>query len=121
MPTLDLQSFCYDDRDQVLPQLLAGLADCGGWIMDRRTLSSSIIEFRIEVQLRSIVDLYALIIASGLELTRSSHLVLTDLCTCRKNAAAMADLGQVVTLRVEINFLEELTLHSLLAGGNALA
>jgi hypothetical protein len=121
MPLLDLQSFCYDDRDQVLPQLLAGFTDCGGWILDRRTLSSSIVEFRIEVQLRSIIDLYASVIASGLELTRYSHLALTDLCTCRKNAAALTDLGQLVTLRIEINFLEELTLHSLLASGNALA
>ena len=121
MSLLDLRSFSYDDRDRVLPQLLNGLADCGGWVLDRRTLSSTAVEFRIEVQLRSIVDLYALMIATGLELTRFSHLALTDLCTCRKNAAAMTDLGQLVTLRMEINFLEELTLHSLLASGNALA
>jgi hypothetical protein len=119
MPSLDLQTFSYDDRANVLPALLVALADCGGWIIDRRTLSASTVELRLEVQLRSVVDLYGSIIAAGLELTRASHLALTDLCTCRKNAVTVGDLSQIVTLRMEISFLEELTLYSLLATGNA--
>ena len=119
MPSLDLQSFCYDDRASVLPPLLTALAECGGWVVDRRTMSASTVELRLEVQLRSIVDLYGSIIAAGLELTRSSHLSLTDMCTCRKNARTVADLGQILTLRLEVSFLEEVTLSSLLAAGNA--
>lgn len=119
MSSLDLQTFSYDDRANVLPVLLASLADCGGWVLDRRTLSPSVVELRLKVQLRSIVDLYGSIIATGLELTRASHLSLTDLCTCRKNAMTGTDLGQIVTLRLEISFLEDLTLHSLLAAGSA--
>jgi hypothetical protein len=119
MPSLDLQTFSYDDRGNVLPLLLSALADSGGWILDRRTVSPSVVELRVEAQLRSIVDLYGSIIAVGLELTRASHLSLTDLCTCRKNALTGVDLGQIVTLRLEISFLEDLTLHSLLAAGNA--
>ena len=38
MPSLDLQSFSYDDRAKVLPVLLSALADCGGWVLDRRTV-----------------------------------------------------------------------------------
>jgi len=71
------------------------------------------------LKLRSIVDLYGSVLAAGLELTRSSHLALTDLCTCRKNVPAASDLGQIITLRLEISFLEDLTLHSLLAAGGA--
>lgn len=119
LPTLDLQSFSYDDRASVLPVVFTSLADCGGWVLDRRTLSASAVELRVEVQLRSIVDLYGSIIAAGLELTRASHLALTDQCTCRKNATTAADLGQIMTLRLEISFLEDLTLHSLLAAGSA--
>jgi hypothetical protein len=116
---VDLQGFSYDDRANVLPVVLAALADCGGWVLDRRMLSASMIELRVEVQLRSIVDLYGAIIAAGLELTRGSHLALTDQCTCRKNAATAADQGQIVTLRLEISFLEEITLHSLLSVSGA--
>jgi hypothetical protein len=115
---LDLQSFTYDDRANVLSLVLNALADCGGWVVDRRTLSASGVELRVEVLLRSIIDLYAAIIVSGLELTRGSHLALTDQCTCSRNAPAISDLGQIVSLRLEISFLEDITLHSLLCAGS---
>ncbi len=114
---LEIQSFSYDDRSGVLPELLAKLSDGGGWIIDRRSTSAQTVQLSVEAQLRSIVELYSALVAAGLELTRSSHMVLTDLCTCRKNAAYAVDLSQIVTLELEISFLEELTLHSLLASG----
>ncbi|HTH52812.1 MAG TPA: hypothetical protein VL495_02605 [Edaphobacter sp.] len=119
MSSLEIQGFSYDERAGVLPGLLASLADCGGWVLDRRTLAPNLMELRVEVQLRSILDLYGSIVAAGLELTRSSHMALTDLCTCRHNVVAVTDLGQVVSLRMEIRFLEEITLHSLLESGGA--
>lgn len=119
MTSLDIQGFSYEERAGVLPGLLSSLADCGGWVLDRRTLSPSMMELKLEIQLRSILDLYGSIVAAGLELTRSSHLALTDLCTCYHNVNASMDLGQIITLRLEISFLEEITLHSLLQSGGA--
>ena len=118
MQLLDIQGFSYEERHGLLPTLTSALADCGGWVFGRKTLSPSMMEIRLEIQLRSIVDLYASIVSSGLELTRAGHLTLTDLCTCRKNLANAADLGQVVTIRLEISFLEDITLHSLLMTGS---
>jgi len=117
MQPLEIQSFSYDDRAGVLPVLLSALADGGGWVLDRRSLSASTVEVSVEAQLRSIVELYGAIIAAGLELTRSSHLTLTDLCNCRKHASDTIDLGRLVTLRLEISFLEEMNLHTLMTAG----
>jgi hypothetical protein len=118
MQTLDIQGFSYEERHGLLPTLTSAFADCGGWVLDRKTLSPSTMEFRIEIQLRAVLDLYASIVSAGLELTRSGHLGLTDLCTCRKNLSAAADLGQVIAIRLEISFLEDVTLHSLLLAGS---
>jgi hypothetical protein len=115
MQLLDIQGFSYEERHGLLPTLTSALADCGGWVLDRKTLSPSTMEFRIEIQLRAVVDLYSSILASGLELTRGGHLGLTHLCTCRKNLATPADLGQIVAIRIEISFLEDATLHSVFA------
>jgi hypothetical protein len=115
MQSLDIQGFSYEERHGLLPTLTSAFADCGGWILDSRTLSPSTMEFRIEIQLRAVVDLYASILASGLELTRAGHLGLAHLCTCRKNPSAPADLGKIVAIRIEISFLEDATLHSLFA------
>jgi hypothetical protein len=119
MQPLDIQGFSYEERQGLLPTLTSAFADCGGWVLERKTLSPNTMEFRLEIQLRAVLDLYASIISAGLELTRSGHLGLTDLCTCRKNLTAPADLGQVITIRLEISFLEDVTLHSLLMAGHA--
>jgi hypothetical protein len=115
MQSLDIQGFSYAERYGLLPTLTSAFADCGGWILDRKTLSPTTMEFRIEIQLRAVVDLYSSILASGLELTRGGHLGLTHLCTCRKNLATPADLGQIVAIRIEISFLEDVTLQSVFA------
>jgi hypothetical protein len=119
MQPLDIQGFSYEDRQGLIPMLTSAFADCGGWILNRTTLSPNMMEFRLEIQLRAVVDLYASMVSSGLELTRSGHLTLADLCTCRQNLSSSADLGRVITIRLEISFLEEMTLHSLLQAGNA--
>ena len=114
MHSLDIQGFSYEERQGLLPSLTSAFADCGGWILNRRTLSPTSMEFRVEIQLRAVIDLYASIISSGLELTRAGHLGFTHLCTCRKNLKTAIDLGQIVTIRLEISFLEDATLQSLL-------
>ena len=121
MQPLDIQGFSYDERHGLLPTLTTAFTDCGGWILDRKTLSPSMMEFRLEIQLRAAVDLYASIVASGLELTRAGHLSLTELCACRRHQAATADLNNVVSIRIEISFLDDMTLHSLLMTGAPLA
>jgi len=117
----DLFGYCYGDRLSLVPQLLSSLADCGGWVLERRTISSAAMEVRLEIQLVCIQELYAALVALGIELTRGSHTTLTDLCTCRKHLSAAKDSHQVVVLRLEVNFLADITLHSILMTGSGLA
>ena len=122
MHTLDLQGYSYQDRTGLLPELTTALTHSGGWVLERRTLSPTTMEFKLEIQLRGIVELYSALIGTGLELTRSTHGTLTDLCTCRQfRKCAAADPAQVVSLRLELSFLEDVTLHSLLMTGSGAA
>ena len=83
MQTLELQGYSYQERQGILPTLTSAFTQCGGWVLERKTLSPTTMEFRIEIQLRAIVELYSSLVASGVELTRTAHAILTDLCTCR--------------------------------------
>jgi hypothetical protein len=121
MQSLDIQAFTYEQRHGLLPDLTAAFSNCGGWILERKTLSPTNMEFRVEIQLRAVLDLYAAIVSTGVELTRSGHETLTELCTRRQHLRLAAELGQIVALRLEINFLDDITLHSLLASGSGLA
>ena len=121
MESLDIQAFTYEQRRGLLPDLTAAFANCGGWLLERKTLSATNMEFRVEIQLGAVLDLYAAIISTGVELTRSGHEGLTELCTRRKHLHRTADLCQTLTIRLELSFLDDLTLHSLLASGSGLA
>jgi hypothetical protein len=121
MESLNIQAFTYEQRNGLLSDLIAAFASCGGWIIERKTLSPSNVEFRVEIQLRAILDLYAAVIAIGVELTRPGHDALTELCTRSKHLHLTADLGQIVTLHLELAFLDDVTLHSLLLSGSGLA
>jgi hypothetical protein len=121
MHTLDIQGFTYEDRQSLLRVLTSALGACGGWVVERKAISATNMEFRLEIQLRAVLDLYASIIATGVELTRSGHEALTELCTRRKHMRMTAELGQAVAIRLEISFLEDVTLHSLLSSGSGVA
>jgi hypothetical protein len=121
MQSLDIQGFTYEERYGLLPRLTTALNNCGGWVLERNTLSPTQMEFRVEIQLRAVLDLYASIIGTGVELTRSGHEALTEQWTRRHHHRASIELGQVVAIRLEIRFLDDVTLHSLLASGSGLA
>ncbi len=121
MQSLDIQGFTYEERHGLLPELTTAFSNCGGWVLERKTLSPTNMEFRVEIQLLAVLDLYAAIIATGVELTRAGHEALTELCTRRQHLRLAAELGQIVAIRLEIRFLDDITIHSLLASGSGLA
>lgn len=114
METLEIQAFTYEQRHALLPELASACTGCGGWIVERRTISPTHVEFRLEIQLRAGLDLYAALLSAGVELTRAGHVALTELCTRRKHLSLPAELGQTVAIRLEIAFLDSLTLEALL-------
>ena len=121
MQSLDIQGFTYEQRHGLLPDLTVAFSNCGGWVIERKTISPTNMEFRVEIQLLAVLDLYAAIVATGVELTRAGHEALTELCTRRQHLRLAAELGQIVAIRLEISFLDDITIHSLLASGSGLA
>jgi hypothetical protein len=119
MQSLDIRGFSYNDRFQIMLSLTNSLTDSGAWITDRNTVSATTTELRFEIQLGCVLDLYTALIATGIELTRTAHMALTDLWTCYNNLNTR--VSEVVAIRLEINFLEDVTLHSLLATSVGLA
>ena len=117
----ELQGYSYAERSTLLPTLTSAFTQCGGWVLERKTTSPTTIDFTLELQLRAVVELYAALVAAGLELTRTAHATLTALCTCRHHTGYAVRLHEVVTLKIELSFLEDITLHSLLMTGSGLA
>jgi hypothetical protein len=118
---LPLQTFSYEDRKIILPALSDAMSRCGCWLLDRRVVSLTQIDFIFEIEQRSILDLYTGLVGAGLELTRASHLALTSLCALTKHASRVAGRLRIVHVQLEVSFLEELDLQSILTPGAARA
>ena len=119
--THGLHAFSYEDRHGMLPCLTTAFTQSGGWVLERKTTSATTMQFRFEIQLHSIVDLYAALVSTGVEFTRATHALLTELCTCRRHILQSARANQVLTLSLDLSFLEDVTLHSMLMTGSGMA
>jgi hypothetical protein len=107
LPQVDLRGHSYDEHRIVLPYLLDTMASCGCWVLDQKALSPSHTELSFEVQIRSVFELYSGLIAAGIELSRDSHIRMTGLCTLRGHNPHNAKRRRIVTIRLELSFLEE--------------
>jgi hypothetical protein len=117
--TLSIETFSYEDRRVIFPAVSEALELCGCWVLNRRPISLTQMEFRFELQLRSVVDLYAALISAGLELTRASHNDLTVLCVLRRHRDYPSSLAGVVTVQLVISFMEDVDLPTGMWVGSA--
>ena len=116
MQSLDIQGFTYEQRHGLLPVLTPAFGICGGWVLDRRSLSPTDMEFRLEIQLRGVLDLYAALASRPASNSLARATTLSPRYAPRlSHARRTGTLGQVVAIRLEISFLDDVTLHSLLA------
>ena len=107
--SLDIETFSYEERRIIFTALSDALDQCGAWLLHRRPLSFTHMEFYFELPLHAVVELYAALVATGLELTRASHEDLTTFCTLRQHRERPSRLPGIVTVRLQVAFLEELT------------
>ena len=112
--SLRLDAFTYDDRALVLPALAEALDHTGCWVLERRAVSRTQLELRLELEIRAVADLYGSLLGTGLELTRPSHLALTSLCIVRQHRRRRSEPFRTVEARLGVTFLEELDLASAL-------
>lgn len=118
-PDVAVRSYSYEDRREILPALAEALTASGCWLHGSKAVTLAQMEYRFELPLRSAYELYSGLVGCGLELTRDSHTELTGLCTLRRHNTRQQELGRVIDVRLEVNFLEEIPVHATASGGHA--
>jgi len=82
---LKLTALSADEPDRLVRFLTGALLACGGWVLTRTTRGKEAAELDFEFARASCVEIYAVLIAAGLELSRDSHVQMFELCHCTKN------------------------------------
>ena len=120
MQRVQIQSYSYQERQSLVPVLMNAITRSGGWVCERRSLSPVTVEFGVEIELTGMLDLYSGIIGAGLEVTRSGHKALTEMCLYCRHPRLM-DTTLTIRVQMEVSFLEEASLDSLLMTGASVA
>jgi hypothetical protein len=107
MPAVELRGHTFEDHRGFVPRLVETMAANGCWLIDQRTLSPSSTQLHFELQLRSVFELYGNLIASGITLTRDSHTRMKSLCTVRDHNPHLARRRRILTIRLELSYVEE--------------
>ena len=106
-PVIHLRGRSFDDQREMVPVLLDSMASCGCWLLERRELPPNAIEFRFELLLRSVFEVYSGLLSCGVELSRDSHTRMKSLCTVRDHNPHRARRRRILTIRLELIFVEE--------------
>ncbi len=75
-------------------------------------MAAHALELTIELQVRALLDVYAALVSSGVELTRAAHMLLTERCVCRHYQRSRAGLATILSIQLEIAFLANLPLEN---------
>jgi hypothetical protein len=106
-PVIHLRARSFEDREEAVPVLLNTMASSGCWLLERCELPPNAIQFSFEVLLRSVFELYSGLLSCGVELSRDSHTRMKSLCTVRDHNPHRARRRRVLTIRLELIFVDE--------------
>ena len=74
-----------DEPSRIIQVLTGALLANGGWILSRGASDLGVINMLFEFERRQCVDIYTVLIATGLELSQQAHMRFTELCQCTRN------------------------------------
>jgi len=82
---LQMRGVSADEPSRLVQTLTGAILGCGGWVLSRGANDVGTINMLFEFERRSCVDIYSILIGSGVELSPGGHVRLTELCQCTRS------------------------------------
>ena len=98
---LELTAVSSVEPSQLVRIVTGAILGCGGWVLTRSTTDSGRVTILFEFERQACVEIYTLLIAAGIELSRSGHLRMTELCQCTRSQSV--DCGaEIASIELEV-------------------
>jgi hypothetical protein len=98
---MQMKAISIEEPGRLVQTLTGAILGCGGWVLSRGANDTGMINMLFEFERQACVDIYSLLIAAGLELSRSGHIRFTELCQCTRSH--QADCGaEIASIDLEI-------------------
>ena len=93
-----------EEPTRLLLSLTGAILSCGGWVLYRSCNDIGKVTMLFEFERQACVEIYALLAAAGVELSRGDHIWFTELCQCTRDNRQ--DCGtEIVSVELEIQTL----------------
>jgi hypothetical protein len=81
---MQMRAISLEEPCRLIYTLTGAILGCGGWVLSRGSNDSGAVSMLFEFERQVCVDIYTVLIASGLELSRNGHIRFTELCQCTR-------------------------------------
>lgn len=89
------------EPSRLVATLTGAILGSGGWVLSRGATDTGIINMLFEFERQSCVEIYSVLIAAGIELSRAGHIRFTELCQCTRNQNGDC-AGEIASVDLEI-------------------
>lgn len=82
---LEMKAVSAEEPSRLVKTLTGGILGCGGWVLSRGASDTGMVNMLFEFERQACLDIYSVLIASGLELSQAGHVRFTELCQCTRS------------------------------------
>jgi len=98
---LEMRAISMEEPSRLVQMLTGAILGCGGWVLSRGANDTGLINMLFEFERRICLDIYCVLVATGLELSQTGHIRFTELCQCTRSH--YVDCGaQIASVDLEI-------------------
>jgi hypothetical protein len=98
---LQMKAISGEEPSRLVKTLTGAIVACGGWVLSRSQSDTGLLDVLFEFERSSCLEIYSILIAAGLELSRSAHIRFTELCQCTRLSGKMCS-EEIVSVDLEI-------------------
>jgi hypothetical protein len=96
-----MEGISAEEPARLVQTLTGAILGCGGWILSRGASDTGSVTLLFEFERHCCVEIYTVLVGSGVELSRNDHLRFTELCQCTRLQAPGCG-SEIASIELEI-------------------
>jgi len=100
---LQMRATSREEPARLIQTLTGAILGSGGWVLSRGANDAGTINMLFEFERQSCVEIYATLIAVGVELSQLAHLRFTELCQCTRSHFEECG-SDIVSVDLEVHY-----------------
>jgi hypothetical protein len=98
---MQMKAVSIEEPSRLVQSLTGAILGCGGWVLSRGANDTGAVSMLFEFERQACVDIYSILIATGVELSQNGHIRFTELCQCTRSH--QGDCGaEIASVDIEI-------------------